>query len=62
MSAELPLVRQWTLLRSLCSRGCWLTVRELAEESRRRKRRSVDVSRAVKQIAFPTSVVNTSAG
>ena len=33
MSAELPLVRQWILLRSLCSRGCWLTVRKLAEES-----------------------------
>ena len=33
MNADLPLVRQWILLRSLCSRGCWLTVRELAEES-----------------------------
>ena len=33
MNTDLPLVRQWILLQSLCTRGSWLTVRELAEES-----------------------------
>ena len=33
MGCDPPLVRQWIVLQSLCSRGRWLTVRELADES-----------------------------
>jgi len=33
MAVDAPLVRQWLLLRSLCSHGDWQTVSELAEQS-----------------------------